>query len=182
MISIDRAKQIINCYGGYPLTWPEQDRQAMQQLLLDCESLRDCQEEALSFDDFMGFIPPKSQDSFIRQSDKLCAERIVDSLPVQEKLVEPALSSLADKPSLANKNSSKISRFVLLAASVVLGTAVISSNMFQLNKSQARDELSLSDYLAIYVNENAEIDNESSEITDELEVLAYLEPQFLEEM
>ena len=50
MITHERARQILNCYGGDPRRWPENERTAMERLLSSHSELQKLQEQCLQLD------------------------------------------------------------------------------------------------------------------------------------
>lgn len=179
MISVDRAKKIIQCYGGYPLAWPEQDRPAMQQLLLDSKSLSDLQKEALALDSFMGFSIEKDNSSSDCQFDQQLANMIINKLPEQQQTIQQMPITFIKKCYESNKPIIRFSAPVLLIASVMFLVIGLSASL-QFNHTNDAGQLSLSDYMALYVDDTLVFEHES--IDDEpLEMLAFLEPQIMDE-
>jgi len=176
MISVDRAIKIIQCYGAYPLAWPDHERKDMQQLLLDSKSLSDMQKEALTLDKFMRFPEQKEQELFEWESVVLC-DQIITNLPKQELEIESVRIKILDKLRVVRKAYVETMQPILLVASVVLVIIMLLSGSFVDNKKEVTP-LSLADYMVLYVDDRL---NEEIEMVEELEVLAFLEPQVLEE-
>lgn len=181
MISIDRAKKIIECYGGYPLAWPAHEQQAMQQLLLNSKSLKTLQNEALAFDSFIGASEKKNEASMDGVLDQLCASKILTNLPEQERTINqvPVTLISGDIPLLVSKSIIKKAHPVALVASVVL-IVVSLFNIYQFNKTSLEfSPLSLSEYMTLYVDDEAEV--MAIENNEQLEILAFLEPQIMDD-
>lgn len=167
MMSIDRAKRIIQCYGASPEAWPEHDRQAIQHLLLDSKSLADFQQQAFDLDKFIGltsFLATVNNEIL----DQQCASRILSQLPEQQRKTD----------ALATRFFRKAKEYpILLVASFVLFVFGLSGSHVSYQE-KTFESLSIAEYIAIYIDEEyipASTDDE------ELEVLAFLEPQFLDD-
>jgi len=181
MISVDRAKKIIQCYGGLSRAWPEHERKDMLQLLLDSKSLTDMQQEALVLDNFIGLAEQKTDDLNGRQGEPFCADKILANLPEQQRKIEQiTIKLLPNIDGFRNKLASSIP--VLLVAMIVISMLSLS-NSLQLNKSTEGDKyLTVAEYMAVYVEDNYLADEENMPINDEqLEILAFLEPQIMDE-
>jgi len=181
MISVDRAKKIIQCYGGHFSAWPERERKDILQLLLDSKSLTDIQQEALLLDNFIGLAEQKTNDLTDRQRDQFCADRILANLPEQQRKIEQIrIKLLPNIEGLRKKLSSSIS--ALLVAVIVISMLSLSNDL-QLNQNTEGDKyLTVAEYMAVYVEDNYMADEENMPINDEqLEMLAFLEPQIMDE-
>ncbi len=178
MISVDRAKKIIQCYGGLSRAWPERERKDMLQLLLDSKSLTDMRQEALVLDSFIGLAEQKADDLNDRQSEQICADRILANLPEQRRKIESIrMKFLPDLDGVREKIALSIP--VLLVAVLVMSL----SNSLQLKQSTEDDKyLTVAEYMAVYVEDNYMAEEESMPINDEqLEILAFLEPHIMDD-
>lgn len=168
IISIDRAKTILACYGGEPSAWPEQERDALLRVLKNSEILRSLQDAELAIDAFMDFPTGGKQSSIDYPLTEQCAENIMDRLPRQDQQT--------------TGNAKRVVNFInqplLLAASLMLLVLGLSNNVL-LNQPQDT-VISLSEFMAIYDDEKITRDG-SIELSDELALLAYIEPQLLED-
>ncbi len=88
MITIERARQILACYGGNPHRWPEAERADMQLLLASDSELRKLHRQALQLDGRLTelFAFAEEETAFRPLADKILAglpERtVVDPGPV----------------------------------------------------------------------------------------------------
>lgn len=176
MISIDRAKKIILCYGGYPLAWPEQEREAVLQLLPDSKSLSDLQIEALALDGFLGFSD-HNEDTVDWALDQQCTAKIMAQLPEQMQNVEQAPVAFIG---IWRNRALKISKPIMLAASVALAVFGLSNNLQLDNTKAEAEQLSLSEYMTLYVDD-ALFDSEVAVNDEQLEIFAFLEPQIMDD-
>ncbi len=181
MISIDRAKKIIQCYGGDPNTWPEHERKEILQLLLDSKRLTDMQQQALAIDSFFGLVEQKTGDLNYRPGDQLCADRILSNLPVQQREIQQiTLKFLPEGDAIRHKLRSTLP--VLLVAVVVMIVQSLSNSLQRNQQTQGHQFLTMAEYMAVYVEDYYITDEEYIPINDEqLEILAFLEPQIIDE-
>lgn len=176
-MSVERAKEILNSYGGYASAWPEQERETLQQLLAQSTDLRDTQQQALELDSFMGFPTLIPQAATAYDINSPCAQQIMARLAAQEqaKTKEP-FTWINQFIALFNKDSLESYRPVLVLASVVLIILGLATN-YQSSHKKEIELLSLTDYISLYVDNPVTENNEP----DEFEILAFMEPQLLED-
>jgi len=181
MISVDRAKKIIQCYGGHSQSWPEQERKEILPLLLDSKRLTDMQQEAIVLDNFFGLNNLEADDLNGRQRNQLCADRILTTLPEQQRKIEQITVQFLPEINVIRKKI-RSSVPVLLVAVMVMSVLSLSNNL-QLNQSREGNKyLTVAEYMAVYVEDNYMAEEESMPINNEqLEILAFLEPQIMDE-
>ncbi len=181
MISVDRANKIIQCYGGHSQAWPEQERKDMSQLLLDSKRLTDMQQEALVLDHFFGLAEQKTDDLNNGQKDQLCADRILSNLPEQQRNIEQiTVKFLPERDVIRKKIRSSVP--VLLIAVMVVSVLSLSNGLQLNQQTEGNQYLTVEEYMTVYVEDNYMTDEENMPITDEqLEILAFLEPQIIDE-
>ena len=177
MISIDRAKTILECYGGHPHAWPEKERQALQQALSGSRVLQKLQQEALTLDAFMGFSSTQ-ETSVDQQSIDQCVKQIYKNLPVQTQ--DDKTITYKHPIRKTAKKIYQYNRPALRVASIMLALTGLIANMEYLH-TDTTEHLLLSDYMAIYVDENNMPDSLLIDDSSELELLAFLEPDILED-
>lgn len=165
MISVDRAKKIINCYGAHPSAWPEQERHAVQQLLLNYKNLKTLQKKAIVLDELI--IHPEQRKLQNREMDHQCSYKIMAALPEQQKIEQ------ISQP-LINKDKQTF-KYMALAASIAFTVIGISNNSLFSHTDTNIEQFSLSEHIAVYTNDFSVIEDE------QLEMLAFLEPQILED-
>ncbi len=177
MISLDRAKAIILCYGGYPQAWPERERQAVLQLLPDSKSLSDLQKEALALDKYMQFSDQLGEEATDWQLDQLCSEKIIASLPQQRQKLSPLSMHFIND---GYRQILTIPVSIALVASAVLVVIGLSGTIRPNSIKNEIDQLSLSEYMALYVDDFTFSEREV--IDDQmLDMLVFLEPQVLDD-
>jgi len=181
MISVDRAKKIIQCYGGLSRAWPEHERKDMLQLLLDSKSLTDMQQEALVLDNFIDLAEKKTDDLNGRQREQYCADRTLANLPEQQRKIDQIMIKLL--PDMDIFRCRLTSSIPILLVAVLVMSMLSLSNSLQRNQNTEGDKyLTVAEYMAVYVEDNYMADEESMLINDEqLEILAFLEPQIMDE-
>lgn len=179
MITVDRAKTILACYGGDSSLWPEHERMAMQVLLARFSSLRILQLEALSLDQLITI--PVDQQSDIKDQQyysKLIAQT-VSSLPKQSPVKQPLL--LRGKNiflSLTNTLFEKSSFISPVAISMGgLFCVLTLLNPFNETEKQSAEYLSVAEFMVLFAEDYTELNDEMILDSDELETLAFLEPQ-----
>ena len=73
-LSETRAQEILNAYGATPERWPEEERQALVELLAQSPELQSLQKTASELDDLLdGWQPEAAQDT----------DTLIRSLPAQ---------------------------------------------------------------------------------------------------
>ena len=175
MISVDRAKRIIQSYGGRLQAWPESERQDVTQLLLDSKSLTDLQQQALVVDDFIGIAEPKVEDIL----DQQCAERILAKLPEQQRKIHPIAMQFLPLKSLFSEKFATATP-VLLVAVLVMSVLGLSNGLLLNESTDNGRYLTMSEYMTVYVEDSYMSDEENISINDEqLEILAFIEPQII---
>ena len=183
MITVDRAKKILACYGGGSSLWPEHEREAMLALLAKSSSLRLLRSEALSLDQLIS-IPVDQQSEIKRQRhySKLIAQT-VSSLPKQESVKQPLLLSVKNIfLGLTDKwlEQSAFINPVAISASVLICVLTLF-NPFNITEKQSAEYLSVSEFMGLFAEDYAEGSEDFYIDSDELETLAFLEPQLFEE-
>lgn len=175
MVSIDRAKRIICSYGGRIQAWPSSERQGVVQLLLDSKTLTDIQQQALLIDDVIGEAEYKAEDEL----DQQCAERILANLPEQQRKIHPiAMLFLTYKPVF--RETMTTATPVILVAAVVLSVLSLSNSLLLNENVDNGQYLTLSEYMAVYVEDSNITEDENTLVNDEqLEILAFIEPQII---
>lgn len=183
MISIDRAKKNILCYGGCPSAWPEQDRQAMLQLLVNSKNLSDLQKEAMALDRFMGFSEQIDDSKLDWSLVQPCAEQILTRLPEQQQKIKQIPLTYSNHDPLIDKKVRKLFSPKMFVASVFL-MLIGTLYSLQIPKIPGDDkQLSLQESMAIYIDDAAVFDEVFIGIDndEQLEILAFMEPQIMED-
>jgi len=180
MISVNRTKEVIHSYGGQAGAWPEQERQDVLHWLLDSKSLSDIQQQAKDVDDFIAVSDQKMKGLMDKTLDQLCADRILANLPAQQQGTEQIAMRVISNCHVIKQ---KITAPILLVAATVVVAVLALSNSFQVNENLVNDRyLTLSEYMAVYVEDNYVIEDEEFIVDDEqLEILAFIEPQVMGE-
>lgn len=166
MISVDRAKKIIICYGAHPSAWPEKERHSVQKLLLNSKKLNILQKEAMILDELI--MRPEQNKLQNKKINLQCSKKIMAALPEQQKIEKISLP-------LINKDKFKCLKYMALAASIAFTMVGISNNSLLSHTEGNIEQLSLSEHIALYTNDISGIEDE------QLEMLAFLEPQILED-
>ncbi len=181
MISIDRAKTILECYGGHPAAWPQPEKEDLQQAIAHSNALKILQQEAQALDEFMSFNNVEKK----HLTESKCAAQIMANLPKQNHSIEQLSINYIENMSVVYKQYINVFRPILLAASIVLVVIGLSNSFKSLEhrkvKNQETKLLSLSEYMDLYVDDGLDISNETSDEADELEILAFLDPQIMED-
>ena len=182
MITVDRAKTILACYGGGSSLWPEHEREAMLALLAKSSSLRLLRSEALSQDQLIAI--PVDQQSEIKQHhySKLIAQTVL-SLPKQESVKQPLLLNIKNIfLGLTDKwlEQSAFINPVAISVSVLICVLTLF-NPFNVSEKQSAEYLSVSEFMVLFAEDYAEVNEGFYIDSDELETLAFLEPQLFEE-
>lgn len=82
LVTPQRVKELLDCYGGSPEAWPEEERTAALALLDSSSELQTRREEARLLDQAMN-IPPSMTATASEHTADLAA-RILDRLPAQD--------------------------------------------------------------------------------------------------
>ncbi len=175
MVSVDRAKRIIRSYGGRIQAWPASERQAVVRLLLDSKTLTDIQQQALLIDDLIGGAEYKAEDEL----DQQCAERILANLPEQQRKIHPIAMLFLPYKHIFRETMSTAAPVILVAAVVMSVLSLSNSLSFNENTDNSQ-YLTLSEYMAVYVEDNNINEDENTLVNDDqLEILAFIEPQII---
>ncbi len=182
MITSERAQVIILCYGGNPSAWPEHERTALKTLLKQSEHLRELQKQALSIDEFMGFIAPEPE-IFDKQM-AVCAKRILAYLPGQTQNIDRG-----EHPehwfSAWQKMSSNIMeacRWYRLPLFRVAGLSVLGIMLLIKivpPEGNVEGDLFLTEDMEFYLNDNFQDDR--FDFNEEMDMLAFLDQQVWDE-
>jgi len=180
MISVNRAKEIIQSYGGQAMAWPEKERQDVLHWLLDSKSLSNIQQQAIEVDGFIADYNQKMEALKDKTLDQLCADRVLANLPAQQKGIEQIAMRVISHCHVIKQ---KMTAPLLLVAATVVVAVLGLSNSFQLNENLVNDQyLTISEYMAVYVEDNYVAEDEVFIVDDEqLEILAFIEPQVMGE-
>ena len=174
MMTTDRAKQIIDCYGGNFEQWPVDERLVLQRLLLSHPELLKAHQQALYLDEKLEQYFASVQTLETKQLEK----KILKNLPVRKMNAD----------SRAGRNIKIISK--LFNIEIVLNTfnnpaktmgafalmllCAISLFLFNENRQVAIQISSgMEDELMLMA--------ESLDYSEELELLAILEPELVED-
>lgn len=159
IISVDRVKTILSCYGGQPKAWPEQEREAVTRILKDSSVLQQLQLDQLSIDQWI--ISSECLTQSI--STEACTAHIIGNLPKQSQVINYTSSLWTDR----------MSRPLLLAASILFLVVGLSNHPTFSHTDEPA--MSLSDFMTVYFD-TAELSDES-----ELALLAYMEPLIMDD-
>ncbi len=173
MIPIDRARKIIQCYGGRASTWPDKESKDVQQLILESKSLSDLQQDALALDSFMGFTEQKEPNW---ESTKRCANRILINLPEQQQIKQSFIKKQLKDMYQLGKSYIESRQPFLIFSTVALLIMLLIGGFSVTNKEN--NIMPLADFLALYVDDDTE---QNDKTINDLDVLAFLEPQVLGE-
>lgn len=176
MISIERAKTIIESYGGQPVFWPEHERFAMQQLLKNSSELRFLQQQEIALDRFIGIDGYNDHPVVNKQACSHCAKQILKNLPEQEQTI-PKLSPFSNRTTTIYQQFTEHFQPLLLLASLVILVVGVTKE-YPIDRAEEGVMLSLTESLNLYME--AEL-AENEQVDDTLDVLAFLEPQIFED-
>ena len=130
LISPERVKTLLECYGADPANWPQDERSAALSLLNQSSDLQAQQQEAGRLDNLLRQTP---QDLPLSDDDStVLVSRIVDQLP--DQAVQPESHSHRTHWSIA-----------AAAAILLLATPVIIQ-MQSVQPEQPPEQLALADY------------------------------------
>jgi hypothetical protein len=79
--SFERARQILEIYGGDPTVWPEHERQAMQQVINTSKELQALQQQAMELDALIDQADTSPAGDPVGEQQLM--ERILRDLPEQ---------------------------------------------------------------------------------------------------
>ncbi len=164
MMTNERAKQILASFGGKPEQWPEDERLCLQQLLLSNTELRIIQQQELQLDEQIVkmFSDIKDTDTHYLQ------KTILASLPHKE--IPASSKTIKFYFDLINRKIYNLLDPVWVVATVsivMLLTVSLNDMPSTLNTSSMEDELLLM--------------AETLDNSEELELLAVLEPELFED-
>lgn len=88
LVTPTRLRQILECYGGSPTSWPAAERQAALNLLQGSAELRALQDEALFLDKSLNTLLEETQElehgTLDQHAVQRLQQRIMSQLPKQE--------------------------------------------------------------------------------------------------
>jgi len=150
--------------------------------LAKSSSLRLLRSEALSQDQLIAI--PVDQQSEIKQHhySKLIAQTVL-SLPKQESVKQPLLLSVKNIFLGLTDTWLEQSAFinpVAISVSVLICVLTLF-NPFNVSEKQSAEYLSVSEFMVLFAEDYAEVNEGFYIDSDELETLAFLEPQLFEE-
>lgn len=87
LISPERVKQILKCYGANPQSWPADEKLAALTLIQHSAELRELQQQTVQFDKLL--LSADTALNIEETVDRDLLDRIVNSLPEQEKKPHP---------------------------------------------------------------------------------------------
>ncbi|WP_031433931.1 hypothetical protein [Methylomarinum vadi] len=171
MITIERARQIIECYGGNPNRWPETERAAMQRLLSNHQDLQELQRQAMQLDERLLELFTVQEDT----NHETLADQILANLPDRTATEpEPTLRPLKNLtnllPSLFNR---PMPAWSLAGAALVM---LLALGVVQFGRQQASHEPQLANGENPWLLMAETLDNSA-----DLELLAVLEPELAED-
>lgn len=180
MITVDRAKTILASYGGDCSLWPEQERQAMQALLANSSSLRLLQSEALALDKLISI--PVEQQSDLNHYSQLIAQTI-STLPDQESTQQTLFFRVKSRIAYFINNWLLPSAFInpVAISAMVLLCALTVFNSYDATEKPSPEYLTLSEFMGLFAEDYAELNDDAYADSDDLETLAFLEPQLFED-
>lgn len=92
LISPERVKRILECYGSNPETWPEDEKVAALSLIQHSRELHDLQQQTAELDNLL-----KSADSVVAINDEPGSDellnKIVNALPEQDRKPDPRFAN-----------------------------------------------------------------------------------------
>lgn len=80
VVTHQRVKELLDCYGGSPQAWPEQERAAAWALLKSSTELQRLREEALSLDQALD-LPRRARGATTTEATADLAKKILGQLP-----------------------------------------------------------------------------------------------------
>jgi hypothetical protein len=125
LVTPTRFRQILDCYGGSPSSWPEDERQAALNLLNNSAELRALQDEVLLLDKPLDKLFAQTyaleHDAIDQHAVQGLQQRIMNQLPEQEPLAKPGKTE-KDETSDGSTRSLHHNRFwwASIAASVFI--------------------------------------------------------------
>jgi hypothetical protein len=167
MMTTDRAKQILACYGGSYEQWPIDERLALQQLLLSNAGLLKAQQQALYLDKKLEQLFANTQMIETRQLE----QKILMNLPNRQYVSRPQTSNkFLNMKGWLNHIINPAKTISAMALMLILA---ISSFQFIANQSDTRP-------VSIHMEDELWLMAEAFEQSEELELLAILEPELVD--
>ncbi len=80
VVTHQRVKELLDCYGGWPQAWPEQERAAAWALLKSSTELQRLREEALVLDKALN-LPSSARVATTTEATAALARKILGELP-----------------------------------------------------------------------------------------------------
>jgi hypothetical protein len=176
MISTNRVKALLKSYGGNPEAWPENERFAAQQCIVRSDMLKSLQNQALKLDQTLTDLFTKDQGAARDNDLTILSQRIVRQLPEQQtKSIKKQRAS----------NFNRLWQHILYEQPVVpilLGSITLVLAVFLIPEQPMPTEagFSLAEYNTLVLDDYLE-SKEIPQISEELELLTFLEPELLEE-
>ena len=170
MVTIERAKQILACYGGKPEQWPVDERLDLQQFLLSNTDLQLIQQQALELDEQL----VKTFTAFKGTDTQYLQKNILANLPDRKKPENSQFSEFLTpiNKSLANAINKLFSPAGIMATVTMLVLLTIGVFNFKY-ETPALISNGMDDELLLMA--------EALDGSDELELLAILEPELFED-
>jgi hypothetical protein len=136
LISPERARALLECYGADARAWPEDERASASALIHHSAELRELQQQARSLDDVL----KTTEDQFPllkEPADPTLVARIVDNLPPQDRSGGGMTRSGSR---YANKGFNHPRSFLSLAAAaaavLVISMSIVNLHTLPVNRKQ----------------------------------------------
>ena len=166
MMTTDRAKQILACYGGSFEQWPIDERLALQQLLSSNAGLLKAQQPALYLDKKLEQLFANTQMIETRQLE----QKILMNLPNRQYVSRPQTSNKFLNMKGWLNHVINPAKTISAMALIVLA---ISSFQFIANQSDTHP-------VSIHMEDELWLMAEAFEQSEELELLTILEPELID--
>ena len=166
MMTTDRAKQILACYGGSFEQWPIDERLALQQLLSSNAGLLKAQQQALYLDKKLEQLFANTQMIETRQLE----QKILMNLPNRQYVSRPQTSNKFLNMKGWLNHVINPAKTISAMALIVLA---ISSFQFIANQSDTHP-------VSIHMEDELWLMAEAFEQSEELELLTILEPELID--
>lgn len=166
MMTTDRAKQILACYGGSFEQWPIDERLALQQLLSSNAGLLKARQQALYLDNKLEQLFANAQMIETRQLE----QKILLNLPNRQSVSRPQTSNKFLNMKGWLNHVINPAKTISAMALIVLA---ISSFQFIANQSATHPD-------SIHMEDELWLMAEAFEQSEELELLTILEPELID--
>ena len=175
-LSSNRVIALLETYGGNPRAWPKAERLAAEQSIAQSEQLQTLQQQTQQFDRAVSGLFLEQQAKVTDSELKAIKQRIINQLPQQQVLEK--------KSTIPYSFSFFWQRFVNTDYQVpaLLGciALLLSITLFSKQPELVNTNLSYAEYQALILESYADAE-ESNQQTNELQMLAFLEPELVED-